>query len=176
MIGWSSCGSSAGIHSSSFGRSTRMPSSLSASGFRWSRRLPGRVRRRFVQCSEPPTFFQTTGSIRWNPRGVRSDRCQRGLRSHDRTYCGFCVTSEGASSHRKAVGCEAGSRAERELDALATLVEAYSAGISNRRVVADRAIKVRCEELAGRARTRPIIGSRARVRRFLLDVACSRCR
>lgn len=63
MIGWSSCGSSAGIHSSSFGRSTRMPSSLSASGFRWSRRLPGRVRRRLVQCSEPPTFFQTTGSF-----------------------------------------------------------------------------------------------------------------
>jgi HTH-type transcriptional regulator / antitoxin HigA len=80
------------------------------------------------------------------------------------------------ASHRKALrrieelwDAEPGSREERELDALATLVDAYERRVSPIEPLGPiEAIEARCEYLGwGRRELEPLIGSRARVSEVL---------
>lgn len=80
------------------------------------------------------------------------------------------------TSHRKALrrieelwDAASGSREERELDALATLVDAYERRISPIEPLGPiEAIEARCEYLGwGRRELEPLIGSRARVSEVL---------
>jgi HTH-type transcriptional regulator/antitoxin HigA len=81
-----------------------------------------------------------------------------------------------AASHQKALrrieklwDAKSGSREERELDALATLVDAYERRAFRIEPLSPiEAIKVRCEQLGwSRKELEPLIGSRARVSEVL---------